>query len=131
VQNNKGFKNLILITTIILFSVAVAYFLVGNKPDDKEILKNQIAVECSKGGKVITDECARLMEEGRQKYPEEFPSGINKSEPYTMPTTPPNNPPKNIEGECEFAPPPSGYRWVVDEPFPSCKAHLEKEEYSN
>lgn len=34
-----------------------------------QVLKDKIAVECSKGGKVITEECAKLMQECRRNYP--------------------------------------------------------------
>lgn len=92
-SNQKGFANIIVIGIVVAILLGIAgYFVLGNKTtDDKKILKDKISIECSKGDKVITQECGKLLEECRRKYPgePECPVGVNKTEP-TSTNTPPS-----------------------------------------
>lgn len=90
-NNQKGFSNIIVIGIVVAILLGIAgYFVIGNKTDDRKILKDKISIECSKGGKEITQECGKLLEECRIKYPgePECPVGVNKTEPNSTNTPP-------------------------------------------
>jgi hypothetical protein len=76
-MNKKVFAIIVLV--VVLVGI-VGYFVVRN--NNEKTLKDKIAVECSKGGKIITEECGKLLVEYRTYT---GPVGVNQSEPNIQP----------------------------------------------
>ncbi|HTE48631.1 MAG TPA: hypothetical protein VK675_01860 [Candidatus Paceibacterota bacterium] len=93
-NSQKGFIVPLLIVIIAILVIGFGVYVYNNKKvSEKEILDGKIAEECSKGGngpKEISQECGNLLAEKRLKYPEEFPSGVNKTNLITQPSTQPD-----------------------------------------